>query len=271
MQVGRWGDLPKRVASAAVLVPLAIFCLGQGGWPWRLLIGAMALGLAVEWTALCGRRWISPAGLALSVCVLAVWIMAMQGNAGPALAFTLIGVPVVWRTGYKTPRALSLALGLPYIGCATLALIWLRAIPGSGFHWVLLVLLVVWASDIGAYIAGRAIGGRKLAPAISPGKTRSGAAGGLAASCLVGVGFAMWQPGFGDPWALVGLTAVLSVVSQAGDLLESFAKRRFGVKDSGWLIPGHGGLFDRLDGLLIAAPAAAALAFALARGVVLPS
>jgi phosphatidate cytidylyltransferase len=269
LQAPRWGDLPKRFASAAILLPLAVFCLWQGGWAWELLIGAAALGLAMEWISLCGRNWLSPAGLSLIVCVLAVWAMAVHGNAGAALTFALVGVPVVWRMGHKAPRALSLAAGLPYIGCATLALIWLRANPGSGLANVLLVLLVVWASDIGAYLVGRTIGGRKLAPAISPGKTRSGAIGGLLAACLVGVAAAFWLDRQGDLWWLVAMAAGLSVVSQAGDLLESFIKRRFGVKDSGWLIPGHGGLFDRLDGLLAAAPAAAALAFALGRGVVL--
>ena len=272
--------MPKRVASAAILAPLALFCLWHGGWPWALLVGAASLGLAVEWTALCGRRVFSLAGLSLVVCVLIVWVLAIGalaigvGTFSPlaawALAFVLLGMPVIWRFGHKLPHAVSLAAGLPYIGCTTIALLWLRAMPATGLTNVLLLLLVVWASDIGAYLAGRAIGGRKLAPAISPGKTRSGALGGLFAACLVGVGAAIWL-GLGPRgiWGLPLLAGGLSVLAQAGDLLESAIKRRFGVKDSGWLIPGHGGLFDRLDGLLAAAPAAAALAFALGRGVVL--
>ena len=250
-----------------VLGPLAVFCLWAGGWAWDLLVGAATLGLAVEWTALCGRRVVSPAGLSLVVCTLAVWAMAVQGHTGAALAFTVIGTPVIWRTGFRAPLAWSLAAGLPYIGFGTVALVWLREMPGTGLTDVLLLLLIVWASDIGAYMAGRAIGGAKLAPSISPGKTRSGAIGGLLAATLVGACAAWWS---GDSvWALMPLAALLSVVSQAGDLLESYIKRCFGVKDSGWLIPGHGGLFDRLDGLLAAAPAAAMLAFALGRGVVL--
>ncbi len=227
------------------------------------------MGLAVEWIALCGRRVLTPAGLSLIVCVLAVWAMTVQGTAAQAAAFALLGAPVVWRTGSKAPHAVSLAAGLPYIGCSTVALVWLRAMPASGLANVLLLLLIVWGSDIGAYVVGRAVGGPKLAPAISPGKTRSGAVGGLLAACLLGVGAAFWLGRVGGIWWLVPLAAGLSFCSQAGDLLESHIKRRFGVKDSGWLIPGHGGLFDRLDGLLAAAPAAAALAFALGRGVVL--
>jgi phosphatidate cytidylyltransferase len=250
-----------------VLVPLAVFCLWAGGWPWDLLVGAATLGLAVEWITLCGRRVISPAGLSLIVCTLAVWTMALQGHAGAALAFTVIATPVIWRTGFRAPLAWSLAAGLPYIGFGAVALVWLREMPGTGLADVLLLLLIVWASDIGAYMAGRAIGGAKLAPSISPGKTRSGAIGGLLAATLVGAGAAGWFGG--SLWALMPVAAGLSIVAQSGDLLESYVKRCFGVKDSGWLIPGHGGLFDRLDGLLAAAPVAAMLAFALGRGVVL--
>ena len=267
MRPGRWGDLPKRVASAVVLGPLAVFCLWAGGWAWDLLVGAATLGLAIEWIALCGRRVVSPAGLSLVVCALAAWIMAVQGHAGAAFGFTVMATPVIWRTGFRGPLAWRLAVGLPYIGFGTVALVWLRDMPGTGLIDVLLLLLIVWSSDIGAYMAGRAIGGAKLAPSISPGKTRSGAIGGLVAATLVGA-CAAW--GFGaSVWALILLAALLSVISQGGDLLESYIKRCSGVKDSGWLIPGHGGLFDRLDGLLTAAPAAAMLAFALGRGVVL--
>ncbi len=269
---GRWGDLPRRVASAAILVPLAVFCLFAGGWPWALLVAVATLGMAVEWIALCERQWFSLAGLALIFSATAVWVLAVgstawHGPAGAALAVALLGGPAIWRIGHGGKRAVELAAGLPYIGCTTVALIWLRTLPESGLANVLLLLLVVWSSDIGAYLVGRAIGGRKLAPAISPGKTRSGAVGGLLASCLVGVGAAVWLGG--GIGGFVALAAALGVVVQAGDLVESWIKRRFGVKDSGWLIPGHGGLFDRLDGLLTAAPAAAALAFALGRGVVL--
>jgi phosphatidate cytidylyltransferase len=125
---------------------------------------------------------------------------------------------------------------------------------------VLVLLLIVWATDIAAYLAGRLIGGPKLAPAISPGKTWSGAAGGLAGALVVAV---VASPG---AWGLA-MAAVLSVVSQMGDLMESGIKRHYGVKDSGKLIPGHGGLLDRLDGVLTAAPVAAVLALLAKPGV----
>lgn len=143
--------------------------------------------------------------------------------------------------------------GLLYVLLAWVCLQALRAAPG-GFSNVLFLLLLVWATDIGAYLAGRLLGGPKLAPAISPGKTWTGAAGGLAAALCVGLAF-----GAGASGLLAA--AGLSVASQLGDLAESAAKRYFGVKDSGQTIPGHGGLFDRLDGLLAAAPVAALLVF----------
>jgi phosphatidate cytidylyltransferase len=121
----------------------------------------------------------------------------------------------------------------------------------AGFRNVLFLVFVVWGTDIGAYLIGRLIGGPRLAPRISPGKTWSGALGGLAAAALAGAG-----AGYEHPFAAAVLALLLSVIAQAGDLLESALKRHFGVKDSGTLIPGHGGLLDRLDGVLTAAPAA---------------
>jgi phosphatidate cytidylyltransferase len=133
---------------------------------------------------------------------------------------------------------------------------------------VLFLLLVVWAGDIGAYLVGRWIGGPRLAPSISPGKTWSGAAGGLVAAVAAGLAAAHVLSDSAS-WRAVVVAAVLGVVAQSGDLLESFVKRRLEVKDSGSLIPGHGGLFDRLDGVLAAAPVAALLALTQGRGVVL--
>ena len=164
---------------------------------------------------------------------------------------------------------LTLAWGFPYLGLAAVALLWLRTDPVAGWPNTLFVLSVIWASDIGAYMAGRLAGGPKLAPSISPGKTWSGAVGGLIGAVLAAQGVAAcFSSGF-SPSHVAGLALGLSVVSQAGDLLESALKRHFGVKDSGHVIPGHGGLLDRLDALLTVAPAAALLAFSVGRGVVL--
>jgi phosphatidate cytidylyltransferase len=158
--------------------------------------------------------------------------------------------------------------GLGYVVLAAAALLWLRADPFAGRANVLFLLSIVWSNDMGAYLLGRWIGGARLAPRISPGKTWTGAAGGLLAAIAVGV-FAAHVLADAPPWRAIPIAALLAVVAQGGDLLESFVKRRLEVKDSGHLIPGHGGLFDRLDGLLAASPGAALLSLILGRGVVL--
>lgn len=153
------------------------------------------------------------------------------------------------------------------IVAAALALVWLRADPAAGRADVLFVVLVVWASDSGAYLAGRTFGGRLLAPRLSPAKTVAGALGGLAAAAAAGIAVAVGGAG-GTPGAAAVVALLLGAGAQAGDLLESAAKRAAGVKDLGWLIPGHGGLLDRLDGMLAASLIAALLAARAGRGVV---
>jgi phosphatidate cytidylyltransferase len=165
-----------------------------------------------------------------------------------------------------TQPAARLAAGVLYIGLAGIALISLRHDNEAGRDNVLFLFLVVWASDIGAYLAGRALGGPKLAPGISPNKTWSGAAGGLLSALLVGGACALaFTPG-ASLLAITVVATLLSVASMLGDLAESAMKRRFKVKDTSSLIPGHGGLLDRLDGVLAAAPVAAVLSFALGHG-----
>lgn len=169
------------------------------------------------------------------------WIDLIAALAAPVMIFEWTrltrGAPVL--------RVLAWAYGL----AALLALLWLRHQPAFGRETILWVLICIWATDIGAYFVGRTAGGAKLAPRISPGKTWSGLIGGMAwaavASAVTGYAF-----GLGETVHLALAGAALAVVGQAGDLLESAAKRRAGVKDSGRLIPGHGGLLDRIDGLM---------------------
>jgi phosphatidate cytidylyltransferase len=205
----------------------------------------------------------------------------------PAAAGAILAGGIVWQlvlgaltagaliewAGLSAPAAAQRttvirAGGFIYIALAYVSLISLHA-RTAGAANVLFVVLTVAAGDIGAYVAGRLIGGAKLAPSLSPGKTRSGAAGGLAAGIAAGTALAAaCGPGKAGLLTAAILAACLSVVAQAGDLLESAMKRRFGKKDSSQLIPGHGGLLDRLDGLLAAAPVAAGW-LALRQGVYL--
>jgi len=250
--------------SAALLAPTALACIWLGADAWTALMAVAAGGLAYEWVALCGERPGRLPGLAVPVAVLLAGLVAVLDRERLALAVLAVGaVAAVLLSGRR-----AMAAGVLYVGLASVALVWLRGDNAAGRANVLFLVVVVWASDVGAYAAGRLLGGRKLAPAISPGKTWSGAAGGLLAAMLVGeiAGRLLAAAPSGRAAMVAGL---LGVSAQAGDLLESAVKRHFGVKDSGTLIPGHGGLLDRLDGLLTAAPMAAALALLLGRGVAL--
>ena len=144
-------------------------------------------------------------------------------------------------------------------------MLWLRGVPELGLALLVWLFVVVWTTDTAAYFAGRAIGGPRLAPAISPSKTWAGLCGGMLGAALTGA-LAAWLLGSGRLLQAAGLGALLAVVAQLGDLVESGSKRAAGVKDSGTLIPGHGGLLDRVDGLLFAAPVFAAMVWLATHG-----
>jgi phosphatidate cytidylyltransferase len=248
-----------------------------GGIAFLLLVLVACVSLSVEWTTLCSSDASTGAMDAVVVMILVLapaCVAAGTGGAGIGLFLVMGGTAgaLVWR-GLSAPRrgfaGYAYALGFPYLGLAAVALPWLRADPAVGLANTLFILCVVWASDIGAYLVGRLVGGAKLAPRISAGKTWSGAVGGLASAPLAGLAVAtIASTEFSAPH-VIGLAIGLGIVSQLGDLLESALKRHFGVKDSGRIIPGHGGLLDRLDALLAVAPVAALLALTVGRGVVL--
>lgn len=260
----RWSDLTLRVLSALVLLPVAVLCLWAGGWWFAALAVIGWIGLGVEWAALCGYSATAWPGIVLPVTGALAVLCAAAGVPWAGLVSLAVGGAVI-----AVSSRFTLALGVPYIGLAAIALVWLRADPVAGWPNALFVLSVIWASDIGAYMTGRLLGGPKLAPSLSPGKTWSGAMGGLISAVLAALAVAACFSSEFSPSHVTGLALLLSLVSQAGDLFESALKRHFGVKDSGHVIPGHGGLLDRLDALLTVAPAAALLALSVGRGVVL--
>jgi len=254
----RWSDLYVRAASALVLGPLALFCLWRGGVEWDLLVGVAMAGLGHEWAKLAGLRQAWP----LAGVLLLVWAVTLIFGLGAGLqAVVFLGLaswPVFGRFA---------AAGVPYAGLGGISLLWLRHRPEAGLVDAGFLILVIWGTDIGAYLVGRLLGGAKLAPRISPGKTWSGALGGLVIGAACGAGLAAAT--LGAPGRAFGAGLLLSFVAQAGDLLESAIKRKLGVKDSGRTIPGHGGLFDRLDGFLTAAPLAALFAASMHGGMAL--
>jgi phosphatidate cytidylyltransferase len=249
-------NLVMRVAAAAVLAPLAIAIAYAGGWLWLGFVTLAATGLYVEWLTVVGAR--TPRVTAAGIVML-LGAAAAFGVGRVAITYVLFAIGVVAAALLSPHRRGWVALGAGYAFAALIASVALRLDPVWGFTALMLVLLIVWVTDIGGYFAGRGIGGPKLWPRVSPKKTWAGAIGGFAASLAVAAAFAACGLGKILPMLLLG--AVLSVASQLGDLFESAVKRRFGVKDSSHIIPGHGGLLDRLDGFVAAVVVAAIFGF----------
>ncbi|MDP1583086.1 MAG: phosphatidate cytidylyltransferase [Bradyrhizobium sp.] len=253
-------NLMMRVLAALVLAPAAIAIAYAGGFLWAALVTLAAIGLYVEWLMIVGAGR-EPRVIASGAAALAIGgICLAWGRIDTALVVLAVGLVAVALLSGE--RRLWTMTGFLYAAAAELASVLVRLDPVKGFAALMLVLLVVWASDIGGYFAGRGIGGPKLWPRVSPKKTWAGAVGGFALSLGVAGGFAAF--GYGQAGPLLLLAAVLSIASQLGDLFESAVKRRFGVKDSSHIIPGHGGLMDRLDGFVAAIVLAAI--FGLLRG-----
>ncbi len=249
----RLSNLQLRTLSGLVLGGAAIGATWTGGWAFKLLCAVFACAIFFEWCAMT-KPWadrnhqLISAGLLVLALALALggWLAPLPVAGGAILLCLLAGLIYgSWRW--------TLA-GFVYALLPCLAMTFLRNGDRNGFWAILLLFAVVWATDIFAYFVGRAVGGPKLAPAISPGKTWSGAVGGAVAGIAAAIGVA-YTAGAAYLGELAGLALLLSAVSQAGDLFESWVKRRAGVKDSGKLISGHGGVMDRVDGLVAAAVA----------------
>jgi phosphatidate cytidylyltransferase len=253
--------LLARILSALVLGPVTLAVVWFGGPAFDAFLALAGCLMAREWSRMTARDQAGWTGAALAVMALAAVGATAAGMAPGSIAVGLLaGGVVVYGLarsgGVQAP--LWLAAGVVIVGLPCGAFVWLRGVPEIGRPAVFWLFAVVWATDIGAYAVGRSVGGPRLAPRISPNKTWAGLAGGVVAAAMVGGGGAVWF-GAGDALGPGLLGAGLAVVAQSGDLGESLAKRRFGVKDTGALIPGHGGLLDRVDGLLPTAPAMALL------------
>jgi phosphatidate cytidylyltransferase len=248
------------VISAVALAPLPIAAIWFGS-PWLpLLTTAAAVVMAWEWGRLCRGGHFGLTGIVLVGVVLVS--VAAATLAPPLLAFgaALLGACAVFWAGMRRHDVEPhwTAIGALWVALPSICLLWLAGDAATGRATLLWVLAVVWATDIGAYAIGRTLGGPRLAPTWSPRKTWSGLAGGILCAAITGWATAELL-GISPALPLVLLSAGLAIVEQFGDLAESVAKRRFGVKDSSGLIPGHGGLLDRLDGLLAVIPVVALL------------
>jgi phosphatidate cytidylyltransferase len=241
-------NLWTRVAAALVLAPIAIAVAYAGSWWWIVPVTLLTIGLFVEWLTVVGsareKRVIAAGVVALTVAGLCL------GFARVELALVALGLGAAATALLSSRQRGWTSGGFLYAGAAQMASVVVRLDSATGFVALVFVMLIVWGTDIGGYFAGRGIGGAKLWPRVSPNKTWAGAIGGFGASLVIALGFAALD--VGQAWPLLMLAAVLSVVAQLGDLFESAVKRRFGVKDSSHIIPGHGGLMDRLDGFVAA-------------------
>lgn len=250
-------NLLMRVVVAAVLIPLAVAIAYFGSWLWAALVTAAAIGLFVEWLSVIGLARAMALAIRGGVALAIGGICFAVGRIDAALIVLALGLfSVLWTA---PGRRGWVAAGFCYAAAAEIASVLLRLDPAKGFAALMFVLFIVWVTDSGGYFAGRGIGGPKLWPSVSPKKTWAGAVGGFAASLAVACGFAALDLGRTVP--LLVSAAILSVASQLGDLFESAVKRHFGVKDSSHIIPGHGGLMDRLDGFVAAVVLAAIFGF----------
>jgi phosphatidate cytidylyltransferase len=243
-----YDELTLRIVSSAVMAPLAVGIAWLGGWPFVVLWTIAACGIQWEWRKIIADR------------------AARLGGIGEC-ALALAGANIVMGVGFEavlasTDRHRIWAMaGVLYAGTLLMSCVLLRADASHGFVAIIFLFAIAWSTDIVAYFVGRLVGGPKLWERVSPKKTWSGALGGAGAAIVAGLAVAHYAH-LANSLAVAGLALLLSVASQAGDLFESAFKRRFGVKDASHVIPGHGGIMDRLDGFLAAAAVAALIGIA---------
>jgi len=247
-----WGNLARRVASATVLVLGSIYLAYLGGWPFLVLISVGMALLAIEWGGMSAPRAPVRVAAAVTAAILASVFLAHQRHfilAWMVVPIAALTAAIIARG--VAERAVDAGYGVLYIAPAALCLVWLRS-TNQGFWWTMMLFACTWSADIAAFAVGSMLKGPKLWPRFSPNKTWSGFVGGLAAAsgaATLMAGLSVFRLDLRAA-ALVGFAVGLATM--AGDLWESALKRRFGVKDSGDLIPGHGGLLDRVDGLMFA-------------------
>jgi phosphatidate cytidylyltransferase len=258
----RLGDLRPRIVTAAAIAAAATPLLLIGGWPGAALVAAAAAAMGWEWRRITLAKRFEPILGAMFAVAAGMGVLLAHavgiGVAALYLAAAAAAIGLLDRWERRDPRWGPLGLGV--VGLAAASFAALRDMAAFGLETTLWIVAVVVACDVGAYFAGRALGGPKLWPAVSPKKTWAGLGGGMLAAAVVGALFS---------WATTGtyaaqvatVSAVAALVAQGGDLAESSLKRRFDVKDSGTLLPGHGGALDRLDGFCAATLIAAAVTF----------
>ena len=254
--------LALRIASAAALAPAAIGASWIGGRVFAGLVGFLCVLMAFEWARMVERAELSPVFWALAAGGVAAMTLAASGRYEAAYAVCAATAAVAALASLKGSRKPEwAAFGAAYILAPCVALLWLRQGAPNGRELLLLIFAIVWAADTGGYVGGRLVGGPKLNPALSPAKTWAGAVGGIIAGAIAA---ALGAPRFfEEPVSplFIAMGAGLGLVSIVGDIAESGFKRRFGIKDMSGFIPGHGGVLDRLDGMIFATIAVTAAVY----------
>jgi phosphatidate cytidylyltransferase len=246
-------NLQLRVISSVVLIVAVLAVTWFGGVAFRILAAAIAAAMFYEWSAMSRKPGSARYELVAAALLAVVLVALVLGySAAGVLVLLALSVLATLIDGRLGGQGFWVPAGLAYAGLSGVSLGYLRDADHAGLIAILFLFAVVWATDICAYFVGRSLGGPKLAPSISPGKTQSGALGGAVGGVVAGLLLAA-AAGAGNLAVLGVVALVLSIVAQAGDLFESWVKRRHDRKDSGTLIPGHGGVMDRVDGLVAAA------------------
>ena len=249
MEKSKLNSLLKRTLTALVLVPITISFL-YAGYPcvqiMALVFGSM---LAWEWANMVPNK---NSGFYSIIYTVTLALSIFLGFSISFLVFLLAAVALTWYKSKNEALRNLLVLGLPYVSIGVGAIVWLYDL--TGFDVALWLLIVVWSVDIGGYAVGSSVKGPKLAPKISPNKTWSGLLGGMSFSAVASAIFCYLISADANVVYYAGLAAIIAVLAQVGDLIESHIKRRLNIKDSSNLIPGHGGVFDRIDGLIFVAP-----------------
>ncbi len=247
--------LRTRIITGTIGVAAVLLLLLWGSLPWHITVWVATMLATIEFTAMLRLRWWQPLSVWAYVLMTVVlwWPHWSQLFIFQIMIAIALLIPVLTKNRFTMPESAALLIGALYIGYGGESLTLLRDLH-RGWAWLLLLLICIWMTDSVAYFVGRYVQGPKLWPSVSPSKTISGAVGGLVGSVIGSVVFGMIAlPGHSiASWVLCGL--VISVTGQIGDLIESAYKRSTGVKDSGQLLPGHGGMLDRVDSLLFAAP-----------------
>ncbi|MEZ5648301.1 MAG: phosphatidate cytidylyltransferase [Alphaproteobacteria bacterium] len=275
ISLNTYSSFSLRALSSLVLGPIVLAAVWFGGNFFIGLLFLIALIVGWEWGHLVTHKSMKLiAVISASMSWLGILLMAWKGDSSSIVVYALalltvslsLGVYLRFSTQESWRTCLWATAGMAYLSFCTSAMSWLRLSPGYDGTWLCLWLLaVVWATDIAAYLCGRIIGGPKLAPRISPQKTWSGFIGGTLFGVIVSVAITFTH--LQSIWLFLLLGGVIAIAAHLGDLLESTAKRYFGVKDTGRLIPGHGGLLDRIDGLVMAAVVFAALIWLEREGI----